>query len=153
MRHSMVWLLLSATVAFGALTLCKPAQAETPVKIGIVQATSGGSAALYGVMQKNAAELAIEEVNASGALGDLKLVGIHQDDGGDRGQSVNIFQRLIVHLFEQVHINVVGLEGVGILGEADSLQPIPDRAHTASCSNNAFASCRTGVSNPSVNQL
>jgi branched-chain amino acid transport system substrate-binding protein len=95
MRHSMVWLLLSATVAFGALTLCGPAQAETPVKIGIVQATSGGSAALYGVMQKNAAELAIEEVNASGALGDLKLVGIHQDDGGDRGQSVNIFQRLI----------------------------------------------------------
>ena len=95
MRHSMVWLLLSATVAFGALTLCKPAQAETPVKIGIVQATSGGSAALYGVMQKNAAELAIEEVNASGALGDLKLVGIHQDDGGDRGKSVNIFQRLI----------------------------------------------------------
>ncbi len=65
------------------------------VKVGIVQATSGGSAALYGVMQKNGAELAIEEINASGALGDLKIVPIHQDDAGDRGQTVNIFQRLL----------------------------------------------------------
>jgi len=65
------------------------------VKVGIVQATSGGSAALYGVMQKNAAELAIDEINASGKLGDFKLVPIYQDDAGDRGQTVNIFQRLI----------------------------------------------------------
>lgn len=46
-------------------------------------------------MQKNGAELAIDEVNASGKLGDFKLVGIHQDDAGDRGQAVNIFQRLL----------------------------------------------------------
>lgn len=91
MRHSMAALLLSA-VATGALVLGGTAQAETPVKIGIVQATSGGSAALYGTMQKNAAEMAIDEVNASGTLGEFKLVGIHQDDGGDRGQTVNIFQ-------------------------------------------------------------
>lgn len=65
------------------------------VKLGIVQATSGGSAALYGVMQKNGAEIAIEEINKSGALGNLKLAPIHQDDAGDRGQTVNIFQRLI----------------------------------------------------------
>lgn len=95
MRHSMTALLSSALIAGAMLMPGSVAHAETPVKIGIVQATSGGSAALYGVMQKNAAELAIEEVNASGALGDIKLVGIHQDDGGDRGQSVNIFQRLI----------------------------------------------------------
>src|ERR1700743_1683073 len=94
MKHAMVASLLSVLVAAGA-SMMAPARAETPVKIGIVQATSGGSAALYGLMQKNAAELAIEEINASGSLGDFKLVGIHQDDGGDRGQSVNIFQRMI----------------------------------------------------------
>ncbi|WP_322516122.1 ABC transporter substrate-binding protein [Rhodopseudomonas palustris] len=88
----MVALLLSAA---GAMALSGAARSETPVKIGIVQATSGGSAALYGLMQKNGAELAIEQINASGKLGDFKLVGIHQDDAGDRGQSVNIFQRLI----------------------------------------------------------
>jgi len=95
MRHSIVVLLSSFAIVVGAAVTERPARAETPVKIGIVQATSGGSAALYGVMQKNAAELAIEEINASGSLGDFKLVGIYEDDGGDRGQSVNIFQRLI----------------------------------------------------------
>jgi branched-chain amino acid transport system substrate-binding protein len=87
----MVAVLLSLS---GAIVV-PAAFAQTPVKLGIVQATSGGSAALYGTMQKNGAELAIEEVNGSGQLPGYKLVGLHQDDGGDRGQSVNIFQRLI----------------------------------------------------------
>lgn len=85
--------LFSLAAAFG-FALLAPAQAKD-VKVGIVHATSGGSAALYGVMQKNGIELAIDEINASGTLGDLKLVPIHQDDAGDRGQTVNIFQRLI----------------------------------------------------------
>lgn len=92
MKKTTLALLLSAAAAISSAGLAK---AETPVKIGIVQATSGGSAALYGVMQKNGAELAIDEINASGKLGDFKLVGIHQDDAGDRGQSVNIVQRFI----------------------------------------------------------
>lgn len=92
MKSSMVALLLSIA---GAMAGPGVALAQTPVRIGIVQATSGGSAALYGSMQKNGAELAIEEINSSGKLTDYKLVGLHQDDGGDRGQSVNIFQRLI----------------------------------------------------------
>ncbi|MCA1454119.1 ABC transporter substrate-binding protein [Bradyrhizobium sp. BRP22] len=92
MKRSVFALLLSAV---GAMAFSSAAMSETLVNIGIVQATSGGSAALYGVMQKNGAELAIEEINASGRLGDYKLIGIHQDDAGDRGQSVNIFQRLI----------------------------------------------------------
>src|SRR3954447_26086166 len=71
------------------------AAAETLVKIGIVQATTGGSAALYGIMQKNAAELAVAEINMSSKLGHTKLVARHEDDAGDRGQTVNIFQRLI----------------------------------------------------------
>lgn len=91
MKTSMVAMLLSLAGAVAA----PAAFAQTPVKLGIVQATSGGSAALYGTMQKNGAELAIEEVNGSGQLPGYKLVGLHQDDGGDRGQSVNIFQRLI----------------------------------------------------------
>ncbi len=92
MKRSVFALLLSAA---GAMAFSSAALSETPVNIGIVQATSGGSAALYGLMQKNGAELAIDEINTSGKLGDYKLVGIHQDDAGDRGQSVNIFQRLI----------------------------------------------------------
>lgn len=89
MRVSLTTLLLAFSCA-APLT----AMAED-VKVGIVQSTSGGSAALYGVMQKNGAELAIAEINASGDLGDMELVPIHQDDAGDRGQTVNIFQRLL----------------------------------------------------------
>ncbi|MEP9353084.1 ABC transporter substrate-binding protein [Xanthobacter sp. KR7-65] len=81
-------------VAVSACALATSALAED-VKLGVVQSTSGGSAALYGTMQKNGAELAAAEINASGKLGDIKLVPVHQDDAGDRGQTVNIFQRLI----------------------------------------------------------
>ncbi len=112
-------LLLSASVVAGALC---PANAETLVKVGIVQATSGGSAALYGVMQKNGAELAIDEINASGKLGDFKIVGIHQDDGGDRGQSVNIFQRL---LFQE---KVAIIFGPTLTSSAFAADPIAQKA-------------------------
>jgi branched-chain amino acid transport system substrate-binding protein len=92
------------------------------VKVGIVQATSGGSAALYGVMQKNGAELAIEEINASGALGKLKLVPIHQDDAGDRGQSVNIFQRLLF----QDKVNII--LGPTLANSAFAADPLAQKA-------------------------
>lgn len=86
--------LTALLIAASAIALASGARAED-VKLGIVQSTSGGSAALYGTMQKNGAELAAAEINASGKLGDIKLVPVHQDDAGDRGQTVNIFQRLI----------------------------------------------------------
>ncbi|HEY0292297.1 MAG TPA: ABC transporter substrate-binding protein [Hansschlegelia sp.] len=75
-----------------------PARAEEGPKralVGLVQSTTGGSAALYGVEQKQAIELAFDEINASGRLEGLVLNAIHADDGADRGQTVNIFQRLI----------------------------------------------------------
>jgi branched-chain amino acid transport system substrate-binding protein len=86
---------LFSSALIGSLLIAGNASAEQIFKIGIVQSTTGGSAALYGVEQKNAIEQAIDEINASGELGDIKLVGIHQDDGADRGQTVNIFQKLI----------------------------------------------------------
>jgi branched-chain amino acid transport system substrate-binding protein len=73
-------------------------------------------------MQKNAAELAIDEINASGTLGEFKLVGIHQDDGGDRGQAVNIFQRLI---FQE---KVAVLFGPTLTSSAFAADPIAQKA-------------------------
>ena len=46
----------------------------------------------------------------------------------------------------------VEAEGLGILGEADLLEPIPYCAYAASSSRSAFASFRSWVSKPSVNQ-
>src|SRR6516162_7312427 len=64
----------------------------------------------------------------------------------------DIFQQLIVYLRQQINVDVICLKGIGILGETDRLQPFADLAHVASCSSNAFASFRSRVSNPSVNQ-
>src|ERR1700754_3645018 len=80
-------LVLSNSPSFG--------QTRRVAKIGLVQSTTGGSAALYGTEQKQAIELAFSEINASGALKDITLKSLYADDGADRGQTVNIFQRLI----------------------------------------------------------
>ena len=46
---------------------------------------------------------------------------------GDRG--ANVFERLVVDLPEQIHVDIVGLKGAGVLREADRLQPVADRVH------------------------
>ncbi|MDB5620177.1 ABC transporter substrate-binding protein [Tardiphaga sp.] len=71
------------------------AQSERVAKVGLVQSTTGGSAALYGTEQKQAIELAFAELNAGNTLNGIRLQALHSDDGADRGQTVNIFQRLI----------------------------------------------------------
>jgi hypothetical protein len=64
----------------------------------------------------------------------------------------NVLQQLVVDLREQLGVDVVRFEGVGILAETDFLEPIPYCAHAASSSSKTIASCRTGVTKPSVNQ-
>jgi hypothetical protein len=59
----------------------------------------------------------------------------------------------VIDVLEQVHFDVVCLEGVGISAEANSSQPRPDAAHGVSCSSSAFAPFKSGASKPSVNQL
>ena len=70
-----------------------------------------------------------------------------------RARYANVLQQLVVETDKQVGVNVVGLEGVGVLAEAHSLQPISHSAHAATSSSSDFASCSTGVPKPSVNQL
>src|SRR5262249_10331287 len=62
-----------------------------------------------------------------------------------------VLQHLIVDLAEQTNINVVCLESASVLSESDAIQPSVYFGHDASCSNKAFASFRSRVSNPSVN--
>ncbi|GGC53110.1 ABC transporter substrate-binding protein [Chelatococcus reniformis] len=86
---------LAALLVVGALGLGPSAAAADTVTIGLAQSITGGSPALYGIEQKNAAELAVDEANAAKLLGDRKIQLVHLDDGADRGQTVNVFQRLI----------------------------------------------------------
>src|SRR5262249_1541088 len=64
----------------------------------------------------------------------------------------DVLQQLVVNLPKQINVKIVGLEGISILAEANRFQPFAHLAHTASCSSSAFASFRSRVSKPSVNQ-
>ena len=64
----------------------------------------------------------------------------------------NVLQQLVVETDHQIRINVICFERVGVLAETNGLKPIPHRAHAASSSRSAFASFRSFVPKPSVNQ-
>jgi branched-chain amino acid transport system substrate-binding protein len=98
------------------------AQSGRTAKIGLVQSTTGGSAALYGSEQKRAIELAFSEINAANTLKDIKLEAIYADDGADRGQTVNIFQRLIRQ------DKVIAILGPTLSNSAFAADPIAQQA-------------------------
>ncbi len=76
-----------------AVTGCTP-EDENVLKIGMVGPLSGEAAA-YGVNILRAAEIAVEEANASGELGDITLKIISEDTEGDWSKAANAFTKLI----------------------------------------------------------
>ncbi|MBD2104495.1 ABC transporter substrate-binding protein [Leptolyngbya sp. FACHB-261] len=70
------------------------ASSAAQVKVGAVWSLSGGAAA-YGSPQKQATELAVEEINAKKLLGDRQLVVQIEDDAGDKQQAIAVFDKLI----------------------------------------------------------
>ena len=70
-----------------------PAWAET-VKVGAAFSMTG-AAAVYGASQKKGVELAVEEINKSGALKNVKLEVLVEDDGSTKEQGINVYQRFI----------------------------------------------------------
>ncbi|WP_191970101.1 ABC transporter substrate-binding protein [Methylobacterium planeticum] len=113
---------LSAAVALAPGTSLGQAGAGKVAKIGLVQSTTGGSAALYGTEQKQAIELAFDEINDARTLGDITLRALHADDGADRGQTVNIFQRLIRQ------DKVVAILGPSLSNSAFAADPLAEQA-------------------------
>ena len=71
--------------------LCSTAFADEAIKLGAIGPITGG-AAIYGQAVKNAAEIAVEEINALGGVQfDLK----YEDDAHDAEQSVNAYGSLM----------------------------------------------------------
>jgi branched-chain amino acid transport system substrate-binding protein len=68
--------------------------AEKEAKIGFAFSMTGGSAA-YGDTQKKGAQLAIDEVNAKAAPGDVRLLPFFDDDASVPQQGVNVFNKFI----------------------------------------------------------
>lgn len=72
------------------------------IKVGLNFELSGGSSA-YGTAEKNAAELAIDEINAAGGVDGKKLEAVLQDNKSDNAESANITTKLV----SQGKVNVI----------------------------------------------
>ncbi|UGS36486.1 ABC transporter substrate-binding protein [Capillimicrobium parvum] len=89
--------LLTLLVLLVALTAPAAAGAALPatdIHIGAAFSATG-SGSTYGGQQADAARLAVDEVNASGALGPARLVLDVRDDGSSASRSTAAFQQLI----------------------------------------------------------
>ena len=70
----------------------KKADSST-IRIGGIGPTTGG-AAIYGQAVKNAAELAVEEINAAGGIGGAQIAFNFQDDEHNAEKAVNAYNTL-----------------------------------------------------------
>ncbi|MFL5263976.1 MAG: ABC transporter substrate-binding protein [Anaeromyxobacteraceae bacterium] len=92
MRTSRSAAVLGAVVAL----LASPvrAEAQATVKLGAALSLTGAGA-VYGATQKNAIQLAVEEVNARRPIPGVKLAAVVEDDASTKEQGINVFQRFI----------------------------------------------------------
>ncbi|MGI6743758.1 MAG: ABC transporter substrate-binding protein [Eubacteriales bacterium] len=82
--------LLTVLIVAAALASCGGAGSSDKIKLGGIGPLTGG-AAIYGSACKNAAEIAVEEINA---LGGLQFALNFQDDEHDAEKSVNAYNNL-----------------------------------------------------------
>lgn len=93
------------------------------IPIGFVFSQTG-AAAIYGGTQKNAAQLAVDEINTSKMLGDATLKPIFEDDASKPEQAIQVFTKLIT----QDH--VAAIIGPTLSNSAKSSDPIAQDNHT-----------------------
>ncbi|MDT7838234.1 ABC transporter substrate-binding protein [Aquabacterium sp. OR-4] len=90
MHRTLATLALATTLLAPALAQDKPAE----LKLGITTFTSG-AASVFGVPGKAAAELLIEEMNAKGGIGGVKLVPTFIDEGIGGDKMLSEYRRLV----------------------------------------------------------
>jgi branched-chain amino acid transport system substrate-binding protein len=93
---------------------------DAPIKLGMLTPTSG-DLAMYGQAVLNAAQLAIEEINAAGGVNGRQLELKYYDNEGDATKSINLFNRLADQ------DNIDALVGPVISGTSLVVAPEADR--------------------------
>src|SRR5574341_1859584 len=74
------WVVIGILIALLGLVVVGPTQAQKPVKVAMVNTSTGG-AALYGLAGIEGAKIAVAELNASGGVLGRKVELIVRDDG------------------------------------------------------------------------
>lgn len=112
-------LLASDSLSLAADPAAKGLSGEIPIA-GVWSLT--GDAAVYGPSQKNASELAVEEINKSGMLGGAKLKLITEDDRSTKEGAITAFEKLINKE------KVVAILGPTLSNSAKASNPIAQNA-------------------------
>src|SRR4029078_1206393 len=87
-------ILMPVLAACGGAAATPPPPQAKEVKIGVVLSLTGDNQ-IYGNPQKNAIQLAIDEINAAGGVPAGKLTPIFEDDAGAKDKGVTAFEKLI----------------------------------------------------------
>ena len=100
---------------------------ETPdalsgdIQIGVTFSLTGG-AAIYGNPQEQAVRLAVDEINASGYLGDATLAPVYEDSATDPETAISVMTKLVEE------DDVVAVIGPTLSNQAFSADPIAQDA-------------------------
>ena len=132
------------TVACGSKN--NAASGDATFKIGGIGPTTGG-AAIYGNAVKNAAELAIKEINAAGGINGMQVELNFQDDEADAEKGVNAYNTLKDWGVDVILGSVTSGSCIAVAGETvkDNIFQITPSGSAVDCvaNDNAFQVCFT----------
>jgi branched-chain amino acid transport system substrate-binding protein len=110
-------------MAIATVFLSSPIVGAAEIKIGVAAALTG-NAAQYGVPIRKGLELAVREINGSGAIGGTGLELVIEDEQGKKEEAINIFRKLI---FQD---KVLMLFGPTLSNSAQASDPVAQAART-----------------------
>jgi branched-chain amino acid transport system substrate-binding protein len=105
----------------GAAPASAPVALSGTARLGAVFSMTAAGAQ-YGATQKNGVQLAVDEINASRALGDAKIEVVFEDDASDKAPGINAFQKLINQ------DRVLGIIGPTLSNTAQATNPVAQSA-------------------------
>jgi branched-chain amino acid transport system substrate-binding protein len=111
---------LATLVGLAVSSLARPA-AAADVKVGVAFALSG-PAAVYGTSQKNAVQLAADEINAKGGINGNRLVLVIEDEQGKKEEGITVFRKLV---FQD---KVLAIVGPTLSNSAFAADPVANQA-------------------------
>lgn len=93
MKKSILGAVIGSALLVGAQTLAFAAEKPAELKIGITTYLSG-SASVFGVPGRDAADILIKDINDSGGIGGVKVVPTYIDEGGGGEKLLSEYRRL-----------------------------------------------------------
>ena len=114
------WLKAAGAIAFAASTLIAQAQDKpAELKIGITTFLSG-AASVFGVPGKAAAEILIDDINAQGGIGGVKVVPTFIDEGVGGDKLLSEYRRLVQEQGMKVMLSAISS------GNCNTIAPVAE---------------------------